>query len=136
MEGIVALVMIFGMPVFIVGISKFFNYKTKRLELEKKALPDPAQVKKLELLERDRAQLMERVENLETIVTSVDLELNARVNRLSAQQSYMALPQHAGDGGDASPTVDVAPTMLQQPDGGIEAGTVLMDRFQVERCLG
>ena len=139
MEGILAIIMIFGMPVFIMGISKFFKYKTLRLELEQKALPDPAQRKKLALLEHERAQLMERVENLETIVTSVDMELNARLNRLSAQQSYLALPQARAAAGDAAQTAGTAPTfmdMSRDGSGEITNGTVLMERFAVERSLG
>ena len=136
MEGIVALVMIFGMPVFIMGISKFFKYKTARLELEQKALPDPAQMKKMALLEQDRAQLLERVENLETIVTSVDLELNGRLNRLAARQSYLALPAAGGAANGDGGLDGTVPTLQQEPTGEVVPGTILLDRFKVERALG
>ena len=142
MEGVLAIIMIFGMPVFLMGINRFYKYKAKRLELEHKALPDPEQRQKLLLLEKDRAQLMERVENLETIVTSVDMELNARLNRLSAQQSFLALPPAGGAGGaarvvDPAVAAGTAPTYYpQEGPTEITTGTVLMKRFQVERSLG
>ena len=37
MEGVLAIIMIFGMPVFLMGINRFYKYKAKRLELEHKA---------------------------------------------------------------------------------------------------
>lgn len=134
MESIIALIMIFGMPVFIVGISKYFKFRTARLELDKQALGNPADQEKIKLLQQDRKQLLERVENLETIVTSVDLELNARLNRLSAQQSILALPPGAGS--SQAPDTERSETLRQAPRGEISAGEVLMGRFKVERELG
>ena len=132
MEGILAIVMIFGMPVLIVGVSKYFKYKTARLELEKHA--DPAERKRIEVLETERAQLEERVQNLETIVCSVDLELNARLNRLAAQQTRLALAPPAASG---APDHARALTVAEQATTGeVPVGTLLLGRFQVERTLG
>ena len=134
-----AIIMIFGMPVFLMSINRIYKYKAKRLELEHKALPDPEQRQKLLLLEQDRAQLLDRVENLETIVTSVDMELNARLNRLSAQQSFLALPPAGGAARVVDPAVAAGTAPTYYPQEGptkITTGTVLMKRFEVERPLG
>ena len=140
MEGVLAIILIFGMPVFLMGINRVYKYKARRLELEHKALPDPEQRQKLLMLEQERAQLLDRVENLETIVTSVDMELNARLNRLAAQQSYLALPPARGgnpEAGAAGHTAGTAPTYYpQEGPTEITTGTILMKRFQVERSLG
>jgi eukaryotic-like serine/threonine-protein kinase len=141
MEGIVALVMIFGMPVFIVGIREYFKHK--RLALER-GQQSPEEKKRLEALEKERALLVQRVENLETIVCSVDMELNVRLNRLAAQQSQLALPPPAappavpapaGAAGEPSsaPTVQIA---HRASAGEMPIGALLMERFRVERLLG
>lgn len=125
MEGILAIVMIFGMPVFIVGITQFFKFK--RLKLEQ--LGGGHEQKRIQALEQERAQLEGRVQNLESIVCSVDLELNARLNRLAAQQSQLALPAPA-------PGAAQAPTVAQASSGEVALGTTLMGRFEVKQILG
>jgi eukaryotic-like serine/threonine-protein kinase len=140
MEGIVALVMIFGMPVFIVGIREYFKHK--RLALEK-GQQSPEEKKRLEALEKERGLLAQRVENLETIVCSVDMELNVRLNRLAAQQSQLALPAPAAAPGPAragtaeepssAPTVQVA---HRASAGEMPIGALLMERYRVERLIG
>jgi len=142
-EGIIAILMIFGMPVFIVGIRSYFKYRT--LLVEKHAqLGNPEDKKKIEALERDRGLLEQRVQNLETIVCSVDLELNARLNRLAAEQSRLALPPAEQEGASdsdraaaASPRALRAPSVAEQASSGALAiGTVLLNRFQIDRLIG
>src|SRR6185312_13759715 len=79
-----AVFMVFGMPVAIVGMTQYFKFKRLQLEAGR---GNPAAQKQLEELMAIRKQLEGRVQNLESIVCSVDLELNARLNRLAAQQS-------------------------------------------------
>ena len=143
MEGILAIIMIFGMPVFIVGISKYFKFRTKRLELEQYTQHNPQLQQQLAYLEHERGQLTERVENLETIVTSVDLELNGRLNRLAAQQSILALPAPAAPAAGETQPQEQSTQVKERvvlyakgPTGQIGAGTVLLDRFEVDRALG
>jgi eukaryotic-like serine/threonine-protein kinase len=131
-ESIIAIIMIFGMPVFIVGINKYYKYRM--LRLEKGSQSQPEDIKRLQALEKDRALLEERVQNLETIVCSVDLELNARLNRLAAQQSRLALPPQGGTATEAKRLADTA--IVQAPAGGLIAGTTLLNRFQIDRALG
>src|SRR5512142_820942 len=92
-EGLAAIFAVFGTPVFIVGIVSYFRYKTNLLKA--KQGEDP---KQLDKEREERKQLEARVQNLESIVCSVDLELNARMNRMLAAQSAIgALPPHVGD---------------------------------------
>jgi eukaryotic-like serine/threonine-protein kinase len=97
MEGVLAILMVFGMPVAIVFIVKYFKALEKGLIGPKaRAHLPPAERQQLEALARERQLLEARVQNLETIVCSVDLELNARLNRLAAEQSRaLALPPAA-----------------------------------------
>jgi serine/threonine-protein kinase len=143
-EGIIAIIMIFGMPVFIVGIRSWFKYRTAVHERERQ-LPSPEEKKRIERLEADRALLEERVQNLETIVCSVDLELNARLNRLAAQQSRIALPpattpDAAGSAPTATSPAPLSPTALatahEASSGALAPGATLLGRFQIERLIG
>ncbi len=132
MAGDVGVVMIiFGMPVAIVGVTQYFKYKMA--QLRGKPQEDP---KQLEKEREDRKQLEARVQNLESIVCSVDLELNARMNRMLAAQSAIgALPAHK-DPRALGPTL-ATPT----PQGSLlamalQAGQKIADRYTVERELG
>jgi Protein kinase domain len=93
MAGAVEVVFIvFGAPVAIVGTVSYFRYKTR-------ALLAGGDKKKLAAAEAERKQLEARVQNLESIVCSVEFELNARLNRLAAQQSAIgALPSLRPEG--------------------------------------
>ncbi len=133
--------MIFSMPVFIVGIRQYFKHKN--LALEKQA-QDPAEKKRIATLEKERALLEQRVQNLETIVCSVDLELNNLLNRLAAQQSLLALPAAAlpGAAGNPPPRTSAGATastmaVAQQASAGeMSVGTVLVGRYRVEQLIG
>jgi predicted Ser/Thr protein kinase len=64
--------------------------------------PDPAEVQReLAELRKERLQLQERVEHLETIVTSASMEVNLRLNRLMAES-----PVGAGHSGEPTLTVE------------------------------
>ena len=145
MEGILAIIMIFGMPVFLLGIRKHFQLKEKQLEFKQKGLAGPER-EQLEELRQERAQLQERVENLETIVCSVDLELNAKLNRLASQQSFLQLPAPQSVGGEiggttaqqpasavAAPVNSPAPSPFSAPPS---IGSLLLDRFLIEEEIG
>jgi len=121
-EGLAAIFAVFGTPVMIVGIVSYFRYKTNLLKA--KQGEDP---KQLEKEREERKQLEARVQNLESIVCSVDLELNARMNRMLAAQSAIgALPPH-------NPT--------PRPQGSVLAmalapGQKIAERYTIERELG
>ncbi len=163
-----ALLVIFGMPVTIVGLVKYFNYRTRKLEL-KAGRDDREERKRIAELEGERDQLEQRVQNLETIVTSVDLELNGRLNKLAAQQSRLltagsdvralspapaepgepsgrpskgaeTAPQNAETAARSAETslvnAEAATRAVEAPLGGLQSGSVLMDRFEIKRLLG
>ncbi|HEX9103725.1 MAG TPA: serine/threonine-protein kinase, partial [Polyangia bacterium] len=119
------------MPVFIVGIVSYFRYKTNLLRAKQQGDP-----KQLEKEREERKQLEARIQNLESIVCSVDLELNARMNRMLAAQSAIgALPPH--DPKALSPTVPSTP----RPRGSVLAmalapGQKIAERYTIEREIG
>jgi serine/threonine-protein kinase len=120
----------------IVGVSKYFKYKMRQLELSHRGDP-----RELEALRSERKQLEARVQNLESIVCSVDLELNARLNRLAAHQSAIGALAPAA----LSPSAPLAPTQLAAapapatpiaPIGPIVIGHKVAGRYLIERELG
>ena len=94
----------------------------------------------LSAAEQDRqkalaAELEQRIQHLETIVCSVDFELNAKLNRLASVQLQLgadptgptrALPAGSGGASKAS-----RPAMF-----ALEPGQRLGERFTIERALG
>src|SRR5262249_47205911 len=89
----------------------------------------PSMQKLLEAGETERKLLEERVRNLESIVCSVDLELNARLTQL-AQSAAAARPGHLAAGG-LRPSLALVPTLPP-----ILPGQVLVSRYHIERELG
>ncbi len=75
MEGTLAILLIFGGPLAAYGIAKWAGLR--RLQIERAA--DPEAQARIAQLESERAQLASRVDNLETIVCSVDYEINAQI---------------------------------------------------------
>src|SRR5262245_23455688 len=118
MEGIFAIFAVFGMPVLIVFIVKYFRFREKQLEAARGQDP-----KLLESLEKERKLLEERVQNLESIVCSVDFELNARLNRLASglSQAYK-LPPAALAGSGVHPIGAVVPA---ENAGGAPGGAAV-----------
>src|SRR5262249_49464855 len=124
----VVMIVIFAvMPVSIIG--KILRHRQKMAELQnaRPPAPNPADDKRLEAVEREKKLLEERVRNLESIVCSVDLELNARLNRL-AQSQVAAL----GPGAAAAIAVR-APTVAMAVPTVITPGKVLVSRYHIER---
>ena len=85
MEGLVALLM----PVAIVGIVSYFRFRTKQLA----AGHSPGSSKELDELRADRKQLEARVQNLESIICSVDFDAIERFAKLeTAAKRQLAAP--------------------------------------------
>jgi Protein kinase domain len=120
------------------------------------ALP-AAQLKELEGLKAERKLLVDRIENLETIVCGVDLELNQKLNKLIDEQRMLttgapmvavAPAAAAASGSAAAPAPAAAPghdrTMTAPPSppprpiaaGGLVPGDVLANRYRIQRLLG
>ncbi len=128
---IVILAAVFGFPITMVAIKQYSNYR--RLKLEKLAAPQDRKL--LEAMAHDKAQLEERVQNLETIVCSVDLELNARLNKLAAHQTQMMALPPAAPGAAAQPVTAVT-AAAEATTGRVGVGTTLLQRFHVDKVLG
>jgi len=122
------LMVVFGTPVVIVGTITYFRYKTKELAARMRG-----DVKELEAMREGRKQLEARVQNLESIVCSVDLELNARLNKLASQQSAIGLlppVQKQAAGGEMMATSPTVAAMLPT------AGQKIANRYTLDRELG
>ncbi len=131
---IVALIMVFGPG---------FYWVKRRFDLkELKERQGSANPKLLEAHKAERAQLEERIRNLESIVTSVDFELNRRIARLAAEQSRMtqALPAPAAATADGVIADDPAKAVTVAADErGFEelrVGEAIADRYHIQRLLG
>jgi serine/threonine-protein kinase len=149
------------MPVMIVFIVKYFRFREKQLEAGRGQDP-----RLLEQLERERKMLEERVQNLESIVCSVDFELNARLNRLASglSQAYKlppaalagsgvhpigaVVPVAANAGGAPASQAAVTPvfpkggeTRPEEPPpprglGELRPGESVLGRYTIEREIG
>ena len=123
---------VFGMPVAIVGVASYFRYKMA--QLRDKQGEDP---KQLEKEREERKQLEARVQNLESIVCSVDLELNARINRMLAAQSAIgALPPHVRRQGGDRQRPWRSDARLACWRWRCTPGQKIADRYTIERELG
>jgi len=82
----------------------------------------------------EKRQLEERLRTLETIVCSVDYELNSKLNRLASRQLLLAPPTPANVG-----TIGTAPTIASTPPPpypSLNHGHLLAGRFLLDRRLG
>jgi len=145
--GIIAILMVFGPP---------FYWLKRRFDLKEKALESGDDPKQLESLEKERKLLQARVENLESIVTSVDYELNLRIAKLtSASRQLPAAPSAGVEAPAAAAQRNIATdqtlTSGQRPAEALAAkaeelrqttapeltaGTVLANRYRIGRLLG
>jgi serine/threonine-protein kinase len=159
MEGALAILMVFGMPIAIIWIKRHYAALEKGVikprqgplfVLGKGSRPDSEAQRQLETLHKEKRLLEERVRNLESIVCSVDMELNARLNRLAAesrsQPALGVVRAAAGAPGrieqmvvGTQPTVPalrkVEPAPAPAPVA-IAPGRILLGRYHVERELG
>jgi serine/threonine-protein kinase len=139
-----SIIFVFSTPVLIVGLVSYFRYKTKQLTAGKPEKPG-----ELEDLREERKRLEGRVQNLESIVCSVDLELNARLNRLAAQQSSiqpLALPAQRPappPPGAAGADLPLAHTLASRSDpeqiaqaSPLPPGRKIAGRYAIEREIG
>jgi serine/threonine-protein kinase len=128
---IIALLVIFG-P-FGYWVKRRFDLKEKQLETGN---PGGGVARaQLEGLEKERKLLQERVENLESIVCSVDFELNQRIARLAAGESSQrpALAETALEA-PAAPKDEKPAPRAATPE--LPLGEVIGNRYRIQRQLG
>ncbi len=143
--GLVAVIMSLGMAPAIVYLRGQHKLKERRLELEAKTGGGADETKRLT---EENKLLRERVENLESIVCSVDFELNQKLAKVIDEQRSLVLPapgqavaSAAGAVPPTPPGLDrtatahgtVKPTPLTT---SLEPGQVLAQRYRVQRLLG
>ncbi|MGE0872159.1 MAG: serine/threonine-protein kinase [Kofleriaceae bacterium] len=152
MEGVIALLCVFGMGPAIMMIRARARLAEKRLELEAKTGGNRDETKRL--LDENRL-LRERVENLESIVCSVDFELNQKLAKVvDEQRSVMLMPAGATPAaspshGNGAPAAAVSPSGLERTATALapapkqsslsvtlEPGQVLAQRYRIQRLLG
>ncbi|HET9987041.1 MAG TPA: serine/threonine-protein kinase, partial [Kofleriaceae bacterium] len=143
--GLVAIVMSLGMAPAIIKIRSDAKLKARKLELEAGEGGGKATKRLLD----ENKLLRDRIENLETIVSSVDYELNQKVMKLLDEQRSRVLPPAAAPVAGGAATAPVTPaleaTMTAAPtrEGAkqsvgtsLEPGQVLAGRYRVQRLLG
>lgn len=140
MEWTIPIFLCFGLPVSIVFISKYYSFRTKQLEhADRRQLRGRESDRERDESEKERAALEARIQNLESIVCSVDFELNQRLNRLAAgAEARGVLPGPRNDpAAGAAPTRDALPAPSSAYRlGQLAAGQLVLDRYTVERELG
>ena len=148
--GLVTIVMSLGMAPAIVYLRGQHKLKEKRLELEAKTGGSGEETKRLV---DENKLLRERVENLESIVCSVDFELNQKLAKVIDEQRSLVLPPPGAtpvSGPAAAPSAPASPTppaldrtataLGSKPTPplttSLEPGQVLAQRYRVQRLLG
>ncbi len=144
-EGMLAILGTFGMAPLIVYLRGKHKLRERELEIEaqrQKALPAGTE-DGVKQLEEENKKLRERVENLESIVCSVDFELNQKLAKvIDEQRSLVQLPapaQHPTPPGlDKTATLAAPATPAKPPTSStvIEPGQVLAQRYRIQRLLG
>jgi eukaryotic-like serine/threonine-protein kinase len=140
--GLIAVIGAFAVP--LAALKYRHEERKRRLELEaRKALPagDSDEVK---LVLEENRMLRERVENLESIVCSVDFELNKKLAKvIDDQRSLVLAPGGSGpmqqavakpEAFDRTATAHTPPKPVLTTT--LEAGQVLAQRYRVQRLLG
>jgi hypothetical protein len=94
---IIAVLAIFGSPVLIVRTVLEHRRKMRELDVGGRS-GDAGAVKELAGMREERKLLQARIENLETIVCSVDYELNAKIGRLLGAPAPSSAPEQSGAG--------------------------------------
>src|SRR5882762_5070531 len=90
LEGLIAIIGAFGVGPLIVYLRGRHKIEARKLELEAKTGGSDSQDTK-QLVEENKL-LRERVENLESIVCSVDFELNQKLAKVLDEQRSLILP--------------------------------------------
>ncbi|HTJ46333.1 MAG TPA: serine/threonine-protein kinase [Kofleriaceae bacterium] len=138
----------FSMVVGIVFFTTVGRVITKAIDTRGKrgGKLDGEAVKELEALRGERKLLVERIENLETIVCGVDLELNQKLNKVIDEQRLIASvapPAAAANAANPKTPPEHDRTMTAPPKaaptatpGALIPGDVLANRYRIQRLLG
>jgi serine/threonine-protein kinase len=157
--GMIAVIGAFGIGPMIVYLRGRHKIEERKLELEARTGGAGNSHQTKQLVEENKL-LRERVENLESIVCSVDFELNQKLARVIDEQRSLLLPTGlvgvpaaaGAPSGDSSPrpgtglgrspafdnTATAHPAARPSPalTTSLEPGQVLAQRYRVQRLLG
>jgi serine/threonine-protein kinase len=111
-----AILAVFGTPAIIVAL--VLRHRERMRALDAGARPG------MQALQAEKSALEDRVRNLESIVCSVDFELNAKLNRLASRQLPALAAAASSSGARRSAALGLSP------------GDRLAQRWLVERPLG
>jgi serine/threonine-protein kinase len=156
--GLIAVIGAFGIGPMIVYLRGRHKIEERKLELEARTGGSGRDTRQLV---EDNKLLRERVENLESIVCSVDFELNQKLAKVIDEQRSLILPSAAlgalAGGGAPQPGLSPVPASTPRPGSGagaldrtataagrasppmttsLEPGQVLAQRYRVQRLLG
>src|SRR5512143_3158054 len=135
--GLIAVGGAFAVPLYALKT----RHEARRLELEAKKAPKQLEDKEVKLLVEENKLLRERVENLESIVCSVDFELNQKLAKVIDEQRSLILPPAPNSPNPPTPpeldrTATAHGAAKTPPPTTLEPGQVLAQRYRVQRLLG
>ncbi len=146
LAGLLAIVMSLGMAPAVIYIRGQNKLKERQLELEAQTGGGKDDQKRLT---EENKLLRERVENLESIVCSVDFELNQKLAKVIDEQRSLilqpapkAVPSPTQDPAAPTPPALDRTATAHQPaprpamTTSLEPGQVLAQRYRVQRLLG
>jgi len=145
--GLIAVIGAFGIGPLIVYLRGRHKIEERRLELEARTGGDGGgnRQETRQLVEENKL-LRERVENLESIVCSVDFELNQKLAKVIDEQRSLILPAGASSSEPAPPPAGngaldrTATAHGARPAAPVtttlEPGQILAQRYRVQRLLG
>jgi serine/threonine-protein kinase len=141
---LVAVLGAFGIPLY--ALKARHEYRKRKLELEagKNGEGRGEGGEEAKQLREENRLLRERVENLETIVCSVDFELNKKLAKvIDEQRSLVLAPANPGPMQIAAAKVEPLDrtatahgAKAPPPSTTLEPGQVLAQRYRVQRLLG
>ncbi len=139
--GFVAVVGAFAVGPAFVWLRNRHKIEERRLELEaQQRLALPAGDADTQKLAEENKLLRERVENLETIVCSVDFELNKKLAKLvDEQRSLVVSPAQAPAAPGLDKTATAVPSARPAPaptTSTFESGQVVAQRYRIQRMIG
>src|SRR5690349_18069266 len=118
---IIAILCTFGVGPAVIYLRNRHRIEERKLELEAKTGGSNQETKRLT---EENKLLRERVENLESIVCSVDFELNQKLAKVIDEQRSLILPAGAGVNADSpSPVPRRTPTNSGRPSSSPGSGS-------------
>jgi len=141
---ILAVIGTFGVP--LTWLKYRFQERKQRLEIEAKSKGQNADEGLVKRITDENKLLRERVENLESIVCSVDFELNQKIAKVIDEHRSLALPAPASttpsastkpDPLDRTATAHITPSRAPPPNGyAFDTGQIVAQRYRIQRLIG